>query len=168
MHPDVQPLQRNETSPSGVADMSKLALLPAAATTVVYSPQLLTDSDQMSGLPPALGLLWIALLLLTAPAVAWGLGRRGVPRKASGTVMLVGLTQVVTALILVRLDTWLEVRSGYLLAGSGEEAMSYGIGTSIGGIGGIVTAILVVYGAKFGLGRRNPHPASPISHPGAR
>jgi len=153
--------------PSGLADISKLALLPAAATTVVYAPQLLTDSDQMSGLPPAVGLLCIALLLLTAPAVAWGLGRRGVPLKASGAVMLVGLAQVVTALILVRLDTWLEVRSGYLLAGSGEEAMSYGIGALIGGIGGIVTAILVVYGAKFGLGR-NPHPASPISHPGAR
>ena len=167
MHLDVQPSQRNETSTSGLADMSKLALLPAAATTVVYSPQLLTDSDQMSGLPPALGLLWIALLLLTAPAVAWGLGRRGIPLKASGTVMLVGLTQVVTALILVRLDTWLEVRSGYLLAGSGEEAMSYGIGTLIGGVGGIVTAILVVYGAKFGLGRK-AHPASPIQHPGAR
>ena len=32
-------------------------------------------------------------------------------------------------------------------------SMSDGIGTSIGGIGGIVTAILVVYGAKFGPGR---------------
>ena len=140
--------------------MSKLALLPAAATTVVYAPQLLTDSDQMSGLPPALGLLWIALLLLASPAVAWGLGRRGAPLKGSGTVMIVGLTQVVTAIILVRLDTWLEVRSGYLLAGSGEEAMSYGIGTLIGGIAGLVTAILVVYGAKFGLSRKQ--------HPGAR
>ena len=66
-----------------------------------------------------------------------------------------------------RFNTWLEVRSGYLLAGSGEESMAYGFGTSVGGVGGIVTAILVVYGAKFGQGR-NPHLASPIPHPSAR
>lgn len=134
----------------------KLALGPAAATMVVYSPQVLTDSDQMSGLPLALGLLWAVLLLLAAPVVAWGLGRRGVRPKTGRTYALVGLTQVGTALVLVRLDTWLEVRSGYLLAGSGEEAMSYGIGTWIGGVFGIVIALLVIYGAKLGgakLGR---------------
>ena len=133
---------------------------------MVYSPQLLTDSDQMSGLPPALGLVWVALLLLTAPVVAWALARRGATVKTSGKVMLVGLTQLTTALTLVRLDTWLEVRSCYLLAGSGEEAMSYGIGTVMGAIGGMVTAVLVVYGAKLGPGK-NPRPASPSPHPGA-
>lgn len=150
-----RPLRGNR-SPSQLAEVLRSALWPAAATTVVYSPQLLTDSDQMSGLPLALGLLWVVLLLLAAPVVAWGLSRRGIRPKAKGTYAFVGLTQVGTALILARLDTWLEVRSGYLLAGSGEEAMSYGIGTSIGGTAGIVIALLVIYGAELGQSKGRP------------
>lgn len=158
MHPRVRLPRRGGSSPRLVGVL-KIALLPAAATTVVYSPQLLTDSDQISRVPPPLILLWVVLLLSTAPAVAWGLSRRGVRLKASGEYAFVGLTQVGIALILVRLDTWLEVRSGYLLAGSGEEAMSYGIGTVVGGVAGILIALLVVSGAKLGQNKT----AGPIS-----
>jgi hypothetical protein len=78
---------------------------------------------------------------------------------------LAGVPQVVLTVALIRLDTWLDVRSGYLLAGSGEEAMAYGLGTIIGALLGLVLAVLVTAGALLGsrASRRTFRPA-----PGAR
>ena len=141
----MKPLARVPASPT------RLALVPAAATAVVYFPHLVTDAGQTASVPPPLAWMWLALLLVTAPAIAWVLNSHD-PRVAIGPrqVLLVGMPQLIVAVVMVRLDVWLEVRSGYLLAGSGEEAMAYGIGTVLGVIGGSVLAILVALSARVG------------------
>lgn len=159
------PVKTPHPSPPAVSHASGLALAPAAATAVLYSPQLLTDPDQMSTLPPALGWLWVLMLLSAAPAVAWVIGRREGSRvPGGGRDVVAGLVQLVVAVILVRLDTWLEVRSGYLLAGSGEEAMSYGLGTSVAGLVGTVTGIAVICAVRLGRGSRS-RPTPSVPHP---
>ena len=124
-----------------------LAVLPAAATAVVYLPPLLTDSDEIAAAPAALVVAWFALLLLAAPLVAAWLNRSlRVALNARRGLVLAG-TQLAVAAALVRLDVWLEVRSGYLLANSGEEAMAYGIGGVLSGVVGGALGALVVLGA---------------------
>lgn len=127
--------------------LALLALAPAAATAVVYLPQLLTDSDEAASVPGAVLLVWLALLLLAAPIVALRLNRSlQVRLTASREIVLAG-AQLAVAVGLVRLDVWLEVRSGYLLANSGEEAMAYGIGGIVSVLAGLVLGALVVLGA---------------------
>lgn len=139
-----------------VRPLGLLAVLPAAATIVVYLPQLLTDSDEMAAAPGAVMLAWLALLLLAAPLVAARLNRSlRVPLTASRAMVLAG-TQLAVAVALVRLDAWLEVRSGYLLANSGEEAMAYGIGGVAGVLVGLVVGALVVLAAA--VATRQGHP----------
>ena len=129
--------------------LALLAALPAAATAVVYLPQLLTDSDEMAAAPGALIVVWLALLLLAAPLVAAWLNRSlHVVLNPQRGLVLAG-TQLAVAVALVRLDVWLEVRSGYLLANSGEEAMAYGFGGVASLLVGGVLGALVVLGAAM-------------------
>lgn len=121
----------------------QVTLGAVVATCVVFVPQLVTDTGQTERLSPLVNLLWVVLLLSVAPVVAGVMTRRADVRVDAWGALLVGLPQVVTVPALVRLDVWLEVRSGYLLADSGEEAMSYGIGAVLGLIGGLVLVLLV-------------------------
>lgn len=140
-------LQRRATAAVAVA---------ASATAVaVYSPQLLTDSGQFARVPLVLRVGWLVLMLLAPPLVAF-LAARLCGGSAARVSIWVGTPLPVLALLLVWLDVWLEVRSGYLLAGSGEEAMSYGIGTTMGVLCGGVLMVLVTVAARTGVvaGRR--------------
>lgn len=123
----------------------------AAALVAAYSPQLLMDSGQFANLPLAMRLGWLALVLAAPPLVAFVASRRH-RRTSAGAWFWVGLPVPVAATLLVWLDVWLEVRSGYLLAGSGEEAMAYGIGTASGVAGGTLLAALVTAAAWMGTG----------------
>jgi hypothetical protein len=95
------------------------------------------------------------LLVAAAPIAAFVFNRRWPVAKTGMRALAVGLPQLAVAVILIRLDVWLEVRSGYLLAGSGEEAMSYGIGTVVAVVGGTILSLLVALAARHGArGRR--------------
>lgn len=128
-----------------------VAAAAAAALVAAYSPQLLMDSSQFAHLPLAMRLGWLALVLVAPPLVAFVASRRH-GRTSAGASFWVGLPLPVAATLLVWLDVWLEVRSGYLLAGSGEEAMAYGIGTVSGVAGGTLLAALVTAAAWMGTG----------------
>ena len=94
--------------------------------------------------------VWLVMLLAAAPSVAALVNRRTPAATTALRALVVGAPQLPTALGLVALDVWLEVRSGYLLAGSGEEAMAFGIGTILGAAGGLVLALLVAVAAHLG------------------
>ena len=124
-----------------------LAAVLAGVTAVVFAPQLVIDLDQ---LPPVLYPAWMVLLLIAAPVAAAVLSRRRRVPLTRAQQWLVGLPQLFVPVALFRLDVWLDVRSGYLLADSGEEAMSYGLGSFFGTVIGIVLAGLVVLCASLG------------------
>ena len=145
-------MSRSQGQSHGVWSM---ALVPAAVTALVFTPELVTNPEQTSRLGISGSLLWAALLFTSAPTTAWMMTRRRRPTRLSPLLLGVGLAQLTTAVVLVRLDTWLEVRSGYLLAGSGEEAMSYGIGFVISVMGGLLLAALCMAGVGIGA-RRTP------------
>lgn len=135
---------RYDTGPRAVV------LAPAAATLIVYVPELATDAGQMADLPTLARWVQMVLLLGAAPVVASAVAlrtRAGVDRRAAAAA---GLAQLAVAVGLVRLDVWIEVRTGYLLAGSGEEAMAYGLSTIAGIAGGLVLAVLVVLAIYIG------------------
>jgi uncharacterized membrane protein len=51
---------------------------------------------------------------------------------------------------MVWLDVWLDVQNGNLLRGSGEEAMSYGLGTLAGLVAGVILVVLVAFTSRLG------------------
>ncbi len=127
-----------------------VVLAPAATTFLVYLPELATDAGQMAELPTPARWAQMVLLFGAAPVVAAAIAKRtraGVDRRAAAAA---GLVQLAVAVVLVRLDVWIEVRTGYLLAGSGEEAMAYGLSTIAGVAGGLVLAVLVGLAARVG------------------
>ena len=146
--------KRDGTSSSPV---TRTALAATLATTVVILPQLPINEGQAAELPEVLRWAWLVALLTTAPVTAYVVARL-CRRSHHGAMALAGVPQVVLTVALIRLDTWLDVRSGYLLAGSGEEAMAYGLGTIIGALLGLVLAVLVTAGALLGsrASRRRP------------
>jgi hypothetical protein len=142
------------------------ALVAAAATTVVYLPQLTVNANQLAELPGALRASWFVLLLVAAPVAAYIVTRRArlaARRTPGAALILAGVPQVLLLLALTYLDVWLEVRSGYLLADSGEEAMAYGLSAIFGTLLGLVLAALVTLGAS--LGRRSRPTARPTARP---
>lgn len=132
-------------------DVAATTLLLAAVSALVFVPQLATDPEDF---PAGLNLVWLALLLSAAPAAAFLLTRRRGWLLRETQLWMVTLSQLVVTVALVRLDTWLEVRRGYLMAGSLEEAMSYGLGFVLSLAVGCVLAVLVALGAGAG-GRRS-------------
>ncbi len=104
--------------------LAKVAALAALVTVIVYLPQLLTDTDEMSELGAGLNLAWAVSFFAAAPAAAAILTRRVRLVANARRSVIMGLPQLVVAVVLTRLDVWLAVRSGYLLADSGEEAMA--------------------------------------------
>ena len=140
------------------------ALVAAAATTVVYLPQLTVNASQLDELPGVLRASWFLLLLVAAPVATYVVTRRtrlGARRTSGAALVLAGVPQVFLLLALTYLDVWLEVRSGYLLADSGEEAMAYGLSAIFGALLGLVLAALVTLGAAVGRrSRPMPWPAA--------
>ncbi|MHA7156374.1 hypothetical protein [Arthrobacter sp. TMN-50] len=64
--------------------------------------------------------------------------------------LLSGLPQVPLMVVLSTAAIWLDVQRGHLMAGSGEEAMSYGIGTAVAFAVGILLLIVVAAGTRLG------------------
>ncbi|HEV2073345.1 MAG TPA: hypothetical protein VGR29_06830 [Thermomicrobiales bacterium] len=119
------------------------ALLPALATAAASIPHVLNTPEEGS---PAQG--W--LMLSIAPLVALLVNGRWPAATNVSRAFLVALPQLLVVISLARLDVWLDVRSGYLLRNSGEEAMAYGIGTTLGVIMGIVLVVLVASAGRLG------------------
>lgn len=121
--------------------------VPAAATTLAYVPEFF--SDPSTGLGP-MG----AVIVVAAPMVAYLMNRRRPVATNLSRALLVGLPQVPLLVVLVLFDVWLDVRSGYLLTGSGEVDMAVGFG-SVFALGlGVVLAALVAAAARFGASHR--------------
>lgn len=128
------------------------ALLPALVTVLLFVPEFFRDPAE-SGDAPALTLIWAGIVLVGAPITAFVMNRR-VPVATDGLrSLLISVPQLPLVVGLMTIDVWLDVQSGYLLAGSGEEAMAYGLGTTVAGIFGLLLAILVAAAARFGARR---------------
>jgi hypothetical protein len=120
--------------------------VPAAATTLAFVPEFFFD--------PRTGGSWAALTVVAAPVVAYLMNQRRPVATNLCRALLVGLPQVPLCVALELFDVWLDVRSGYLLAGSGEVAMAVGYG-SVFALGfGVVLAALVAAAARFGASHR--------------
>jgi hypothetical protein len=127
-------------------------LLPAAATTLSYAPMFLFRPDDVPGF---VHLVWFPLLVLAAPVTAALVNRRWPVATTMARAWLLGLPQLPLAVGLMWLDIWLDVRSGYLLAGSGEVQMALGFGTAMAAGVGLLLTVLVVAAGRFGA-RRHP------------
>lgn len=124
-------------------------LLPAAVTAVLFVPEFFRDPADAGG-APGLTLVWAGILLLGAPTAAFVMNRRVPVATDLLRSLLIGVPQLPLVVLLMVVDVWLDVQSGYLLAGSGEEAMSYGIGTMVAGVFGLLLTALVVTAARLG------------------
>lgn len=131
-------------------------LLPAAATTVVYTPMILFRPDLWEDLPGFIGPTWFAVLLLAAPVTAALVNRRWPVATTTARACLLAMPQLPLAIVLMRLDIWLDARSGYLLAGSGEVETALGWGTMMATGVGLLLIVLVAAAARFGAGK---HPS---------
>lgn len=136
----VRPHAADQQKSSQHREAATVALCLAAVTGIVFVPQLATDPNDF---PAWLNLVWLALLLSAAPVAAFFLIRRRGCFLGASWSWMISLSQLAVTVALTRLDTWLEVRSGYLLAGSSEVAMSYGMGFVLSLVVGSVLALLV-------------------------
>lgn len=146
---------------SSTTSALRASVLPAVATLVVVSPLLILGTTRGS-LPVTLtGLL---VLLVAAPLVAYLAARHHPVARDLPASLLVGLPQLPLLLLLVALAVWLDVRRGRLLAGSGEEAMSYGIGLTVALFVGTVLMLLVALGDRRGApGRHSSRPTARLA-----
>jgi hypothetical protein len=130
-------------------------LLPAAATTVAYSPMVLSRPNLWDNVPGFVGPAWFALLVLAAPVTAALVNRRRPVATTKARAWMLGLPQLPLAVGLMWVDIWLDVLSGYLLAGSGEVQMALGFGTATAAGIGVLLTILVAAAARFGAGEHS-------------
>lgn len=128
--------------PDQVGLLSAVAL-PASVTALCFVPGLFSD-------PSTQGLSWLGAALVAAPGAAYLVNRRRPVVTNLGRAILVGLPHIPLCLALMLLDVWLDVRSGYLLAGSGEVAMAVGVGAVFALGLGIVLAGLVAASSRLG------------------
>jgi hypothetical protein len=142
------PLSQRQGSTYG--GWASALLLPAAATTVVYTPMILSRPNLWEDLPGFVGPTWFAVLILAAPLTAALVNRRMRVATTTTRACLLGLPQLPLAIGLMRLDIWLDIRSGYLLASSGEVEMALGWGTLMATGVGLVLTVLVAAAARFG------------------
>lgn len=128
------------------------AAASTAATALVFLPVLLRSPSTTQAVPP----VWLIALILAAPLTAYLVSRfRGITLSVFSS-LLAGLPQLPLVLLMSTVAIWLDVQRGHLMAGSGEEAMSYGLGTSIAAIAGIILMILVAAAARMGARTRKP------------
>lgn len=142
--------QRHPAGQGSASRVVWLAVLPAAATVVVFIPILLRNPSTTEAAPA----LWLAALLLGAPLTAYLASRRLGVRLKVASALTAGLPQLPVLVALSAASVWLDVQRGQLPAGSGEEAMSYGIGTTVASIAGVILVILVAAAALLGARRR--------------
>ncbi len=153
----------NHTMAASRRDIAFAASTSAVATVLVFAPEFFRDPSATQS-APAVTLIWLLAVLTAAPVVAHVVARRR-PAVGAGGAVLVGLPQLPLVVALVMLDVWFDVRSGYLLAGSGEEAMSYGIGATVATVVGTVLAGLVALSSWWGAGRESPPRSRDLSTP---
>ena len=156
---------------ASVPAFAAAALVPAAATAAAFSPELFVNPlDDVSG---RVRVGWLALLLCAAPLAAVALNLLRPVATTKDRAVWLALPQIVVFVALVRVDVWLDVRSGYLLADSGEEAMAYGLGMIAALIAGVLVAGPTAAGARWGAHRaarrRGSHDAAqPTAPPPAK
>lgn len=148
----IQHAPRTRSSRASFMAALRGALAPAAVTLLLFVPEYFRDPAE-SGDAPALTLIWAGVLLVGAPATAFVMNRRAPVATDGLRGLLIGVPQLPLVVLLMAIDVWLDVQSGYLLAGSGEEAMAYGLGTTVAGIFGLLLAILVAAAARRGARR---------------
>ena len=129
-----------------------LAVASAAATALVFIPVLLRSPSTSQIVPVA----WLVALVLAAPITAYQVSRRLDVTLSIFTSLLVGLPQVPLIVLLSTTGVWLDVQRGHLLAGSGEESMTYGIGISVAFVIGSFLLVLVAAAARVGARPRGP------------
>lgn len=134
-----------------VGRVSMLAAASSAATTLLFIPILLRSPSTTEALPA----FWLVAFVAAAPLTAYLLNRRLHADLGVVESLLVGLPQLPVIVLLSVAGVWLDVQRGFLLAGSGEEAMSYGIGISVSAVAGAVLLVLVAVAARLGGIRRN-------------
>lgn len=132
-----------------------LALAPTAATALVFIPMLLRNPSTTEAAPG----VWLAALILAAPLAAYLTSRRLGAALNFATSLLVGLPQLPLTVLLSIAAVGLDVQRGHLLAGSGEEAMSYGIGAIVASIAGAILLVLVSVAARLGARPAHQRPA---------
>ena len=133
------PSSQRQASTSGA--WASALLLPAAATTVVYTPMILSGF---------LGPTSFALLILAAPLTAALVNRRMPVATTPARACLLGLPQLPLAFVLMWLGIWLHVRSGSLLAEFGEVETVLGYGTMMAAGVGLLLTLLVAAASRFG------------------
>lgn len=129
--------------------VARVALVPTAATVLMFTPVLLRDPSTTEAAPPG----WLAALLLAPPVAAYLASRRFKGGLHFASSLLIGLPQLPLIMLLSTAAVWLDVQRGRLLAGSGEEAMSYGIGMMVAFVAGTILALLVAVAARLGARR---------------
>ena len=129
---------------------ARIAAAAAVATVAAAAPHLLRTAGDYASDPQALTVAWLVGLALAGPLVAGLLSARRAVVTNAERALVVGSPQLLLAIGLMRLDVWLEVRRGYLMAGSGEEAMAYGIGGVLSVVLGLVLLVLVAVAARVG------------------
>ena len=129
-------------------------LATIVATTVVFAPMFLFRADIWENVPRFFGPAWFVVLLLAAPVTALLINRRLPVATTAGRALLLGLPQLPLAIALMWLDIWLDIRSGYLLAGSGEVEMAYGYGTVMAAGVGLLLVLSVAVAARYGATHR--------------
>lgn len=127
--------------------VASVALVPTAATVLVFIPMLLRDPSTMAAVPGE----WLATLILAPPLTAYLASRRFGGGLHFASSLLVGLPQLPLVMLLSTAAVWLDVQRGDLVAGSGEEAMSYGIGTMVAFVAGTILVLLVATAARLGV-----------------
>jgi hypothetical protein len=138
--------------PSPTSAVARQAALLAAVTAVVFAVELLRDPSGAEA-APLVTLVWLVALLLAAPVVAYLANRRRPVAVDVTRAALVAMPQLPVVVALMAVDVWLDVQRGYLAAGSGEEAMSYGIGVTVSTVAGLVLVALVAGSARLGARR---------------
>lgn len=128
-------------------------LAPAVATTVAYTPNLLFRPDLWDHLPGFVVLVWFVGLVLAAPVTVALMNRNRPVATTQARRWLLGLPQTPLVVGLMWIDIWLDVRSGYLLAGSGEVEMARGLGTVMAVGVGLLLTVLVPAAARIGASR---------------
>jgi hypothetical protein len=95
-------------------------------------------------------LVWFLVLVLAAPVTAVLVNRRRPVATRPARSWLLGLTQLPLAVGLMWIDISLDVRSGYLIAESGEVEMALAFGTVMAVGVGLLLSVLVYVAGRFG------------------
>lgn len=140
--------------PDGMAAFLLAPVVPAAATALAFIPEFFRAPSAVEQTPVLTG-AWLIILLIAGPLSTYAMNRRSAVATSAARALWAGALQPPLMVALVAADIAVDVQSGYLLAGSGEEAMSYGIGIPVALFVGILLLGSVAVAARVGA-RRAP------------